>query len=145
MDEMDNALAWEIHEKAMAYLDNHKIINLFNIMEDAIYCKAEEIYAKEHPKEIKKLDIQPIIDYCMSHTIPKDCDRHSKLFKNIAAFLVNNSYKDEQIREIDGIITSNCPGKNKGEIYGWIRWARQKERNVNMEEIEDVAELACKR
>jgi len=137
---------WKMLDDCLDYLETHTVKELFDIMESAVYMRAHELYDMATPalkKKKRSFDIEEIVDYCMTNILPKDCDRRNKLMKNIAIYLYNKDYSPSEIKDIDNVISSNCPGRKKGEILSWIPWCRQKKRNINMEELEDVARQVC--
>jgi len=99
--------------------------------------KEEDIAIQRH-LGIQGHDLTAIIKWCCEHKIPGDCDRNTKLFKNLAVFMVNSGYSQEEIVTIDSKITANCEGRMPGEIERWSRWARQKPREVCLQEVWDV-------
>lgn len=135
-------IEWQTFDTLCEYLRNHTTIDAFDLLYDAIYCVANEIVKSKVVKgEISHGQLGEIVDYCLGHTIPEDCDRHNKLFKNIAIWCVNSGFSDKVIDEIDIKIIANCPGRKRGEIKGWGPFARKKRREVNLKEIEDVVKL----
>lgn len=138
----DDPLEWELFDHMVSYLNNHTTMDLFEILYDAIYMRASQMIIEGEAKHsMSHGQLGEIVDYCLGHIIPQDCDRHNKLFKNIAIWCVNSGLGDKVIDQIDRQITADCPGRKRGEIKGWTPFARTKRREVNLKEIEDVVKL----
>jgi len=140
--------AWQLLENCTLYLEHHTVKDMFGVMEEAIYVRAHELYENVGPtfkKKKKAYDIKEIVDYCLTHVLPKDCDRRNKLMKNVAIYLYNKGYTSSEINDMDAILSNNCPGRKRGELKSWVPWAKQKSRKVNIKELEDVARQMCSR
>lgn len=135
-------IEWETFDIVCEYLRNHTTMDAFSLLYDAVYFVADEIVkSKEEKGAVSHGYLGAIVDYCLGHIIPENCDRHNKLFKNIAIWCVNNGFSDGVIKKFDTQITSNCSGRKSGEICGWVQWAKQERREVNLAEIKAVVEL----
>ena len=117
----------------------HPVKNLEMLREIAV-----DIVAGQNTQEIKYAEnhgkMTQLVDFLLTHTIPSS-GRHTKLFKNIAIWMVNNGMDDKTMKKLDEEIIANCPGRRKGEIYQWTKWASQERREVNWKELLDVAEV----
>jgi hypothetical protein len=141
MDRKDS-VTWNLLESMELYLNNHTCAQLYELIEIAISEKARVIIDSAAEESKDNGDMWLVIDWASEHIIPESTNRHNKLFKNIAIWLVNNNFSERAVKKIDERIIANCPGKKSGEIVGWMDWAKQKKREVNMLEVEDVAALA---
>lgn len=141
-DCFDNPFKWQLFDYMVTFLETHTTMDLFELLYDAIYMRASQMIKEDEGKHaMSHGQLGKIVDYCLGHIIPQDCDRHNKLFKNISIWCVNSGFSDKIIDQIDKQITENCPGRKSGEIKGWIRFAREERREVNLKEIEDVVKL----
>lgn len=118
----------------------HSAIQLYETMQNAIECYADEVTSSEQQQSEQNYDITELVEWLKTHEVRQDSDRNSKLFKNIAIWMVNSGMSWAEMGKLDAEITKNCPGRRKGEIVSWIPWVKRgSEKKVNINELMSVA------
>lgn len=134
------SINWELHDYIVDYLESNACSDAFSVLESAIETKAREMIIRGEDKFAESHGIMgKIVNWLLKNKLPENCDRNSKLFKNIAIWCVNSGFSSSFIDKIDIIITNNCVGRKRGEIKGWVKWVKRgKRKEVNINEIKDV-------
>ena len=133
MDEMERYIFEDhVFDEIVDYLKKNDVSDLIGLVGDAVSyveCENNRKEAKTHG------DISEIVDYCMNNTIPDGTGRRKILFREIAIWMVENGMNGDEMKKMDEKITSNCPGRKKGEIVGWIDWVARHKPKQNIKSL----------
>lgn len=134
-----------LKQQMIWYMDKHSAIKLYNLLEESIYERAELLY-NPTPLEEAKPQLQfnylnqdkikkddPLLNYVLTHELPNGMQRNAVVFKNLAPILV--ALKLDKNSHIINKIISNCHGKKRAELEGWLKKARRGELHLNKYEI----------
>ena len=138
---IDDYASDELFDLLMEYLDYHSYGDVLDVLYQAAYIKTDEIYKDNTyiSDSIVISKMSEVVEYCSTHVIPDNCGRYNNLLKNIAIWCIELGLSDKKISKLERILEKNFVNfDRKNALTGWVKWAREKDRNINISEVMGV-------
>jgi len=128
---LENEEHWKGTGKRKTLASVHNLMQNNQLPEDVLKCAEKAVYTAEEwkgakPSEISNdwLKTDPVIDFCLNHTIPDGTGRYGTVVKNLGIAMGLCGASDAELKPIVDKIISNMSGRKASDFWGWIKSAK---------------------